>query len=166
MMVLEQNTIWLAAGRVLVCLACAVATSLNAAEPDIRRDATVQAVQRVMPCVVNVATEEVVPIRDPLENLFRDFFNPYYRNRPPNTQFSLGSGVIIDEEGFVLTNFHVVGRASRVWIKLSDGREYEADKLVGTSFTDVALVKIRAKKGEKFTPVKFAADDDLLLGET
>ncbi|HMC28199.1 MAG TPA: trypsin-like peptidase domain-containing protein [Verrucomicrobiae bacterium] len=155
-----------AAGLVILYLACIIATGLKAAEGDIRRDATVEAVQRVMPSVVNVATEEVVPIRDPLENLFRDFFNPYYRNRPPNTQFSLGSGVIIDEEGFVLTNFHVVGRASRVWIKLSDGREYEADKLVGTSFTDVALVKIRAKKGEKFTAVKFAADDDLLLGET
>ena len=150
---------------ILWCV-CAIAGRLSAAEMDLRRDASVEAVQRVMPSVVNVATEEVVPIRDPLENLFRDFFNPYYRNRPPNTQFSLGSGVIIDEEGFVLTNFHVVGRASRVWIKLSDGREYEADKLVGTSFTDVALVKIRAKKGEKFTPVKFAADDDLLLGET
>src|SRR6185503_15802291 len=136
------------------------------AEVDIRRDATVDAVQRVMPCVVNIATETVMQIRDPLENLFREFFDPYYRNRPPNTQFSLGSGVIIDEEGFVLTNFHVVGRASRVWVKLSDGREYEADKLVGTSFTDVALVKIRAKPGEKFQAVKFAADDDLLLGET
>jgi S1-C subfamily serine protease len=74
--------------------------------------------------------------------------------------------VIIDEEGFVLTNFHVVGRASRVSVKLANGKEYEADKLVGTSFTDVALVKIRAKEGEKFTAVKFAADDDLLLGET
>ena len=139
---------------------------LSAAENDLRRDATVEAVQRVMPAVVNIATETVVHIRDPLENLFREFFDPFYRNRPPNTQFSLGSGVIIDEEGFVLTNFHVVGRASRYWVKLADGREYEADKLAGTSFTDVALVKIRAKKGEKFTPVKFAADDDLLLGET
>src|SRR4051812_16738376 len=140
--------------------------SAAASEPDIRRDATVEAVQRIMPCVVNIATETVVPIRDPLENLFRDFFNPYYRNRPADTQFSLGSGVIIDEEGFVLTNFHVVGRASRVWVKLANGKEYEADKMVGTSFTDVALVKIRAKDGEKFSAVKFAEDDDLLLGET
>jgi S1-C subfamily serine protease len=74
--------------------------------------------------------------------------------------------VIIDEEGFVLTNFHVVGKASRVWVKLADGREYEAEKLVGTSFTDVALLKIKTKENEKFTPVRFASDDDLLLGET
>src|ERR1044072_7929908 len=136
------------------------------AQPDLRRDATVEAVQRVMPCVVNIATEAGLPIRDPLENLFREFFDPYHRNRPPDAQFSLGSGVIIDEEGFVLTNFHVVGHASRVWVKLADGREYQADKLVGTSFADVALVKIRGKKGEKFSAVKFAGDDDLLLGET
>src|SRR3989442_4149076 len=162
----EQNRNSVEAGLLFLYLACGIAARLGAAELDIRRDVTVEAVQRAMPCVVNVATEEVVPIRDPLENLLRDFFNPYYRNRPPNTQFSLGSGVIIDEEGFVLTNFHVVGRASRVWVKLSDGREYEADRLVGTGFTDLALVKIRAKEGEKFHAVTFAADDDLLLGET
>jgi serine protease Do len=135
-------------------------------EADVRRDAVVEAVQKVMPCVVNVATEEVVPIRDPMENLFREFFDPYYRRRPPNMQYSLGSGVIIDEEGFVLTNFHVVGRASRVWVRLADGSEYEAEKIVGATFTDVALLRIKTKKGEKFSAVKFAADDDLLLGET
>jgi serine protease Do len=144
----------------------AVKPLLHAAEPDVRRDATVEAVQRVMPTVVNIATEEVVPIRDPLENLFRDFFDPYYRHRQPNTQFSLGSGVIIDEEGYVLTNFHVVGRARRVWVKLPDGREFEADKVAVSSGTDVALIRIRTKNKEKFSAVRFAADDDLLLGET
>ena len=139
---------------------------LGAAETDIRRDAVVDAVQRVMPSVVNIATETIVPTRDPMDNLFREFFDPYYRRRQSNTQYSLGSGVIIDEEGFVLTNFHVVGRASRIWVKLADGREYEAEKLVGTSFTDVALLKIKTKNNEKFTAVKFAVDDDLLLGET
>src|SRR5213592_3027836 len=103
------------------------------AEVDVRRDAAVEAVQRVMPSVVNIATEEVVPIRDPLENLFREFFDPYYRRRQPNTQYSLGSGVIIDEEGYVLTNFHVVGRARRVWVKLFDGREFEAEKVAVNS---------------------------------
>jgi S1-C subfamily serine protease len=144
----------------------AVAASSPAAPVDVRRDATVEAVQRVMPAVVNIATEEVIPIRDPLENLFRDFFDPYYRRRQPNTQYSLGSGVIIDEEGYVLTNFHVVGRARRVWVKLHDGREFEAEKVAVSSATDVALIRIRAKSGEKFTAVRFAADDDLLLGET
>ncbi len=134
-------------------------------EADVRRDAAVEAVQRVMPTVVNIATEEVVPISDPLENLFREFFDPYYR-RQPNAQYSLGSGVILDEEGYVLTNFHVVGRARRVWVRLHDGREFEADKVAVNSSTDVALIKIRSKPNEKFAAIKFAADDDLLLGET
>ncbi|HXG48771.1 MAG TPA: trypsin-like peptidase domain-containing protein [Methylomirabilota bacterium] len=143
---------------------------LRAAAPELaadpRRDAAVAAVERVMPSVVNIATEEVVPTQSPLEDLFREFFDPYYRRRPPNTQYSLGSGVIIDEEGFVVTNFHVVNRARRVWVKLHDGREFEAEKIAGTSLTDVALLKIRAGKSDRFAAVKFAADDDLLLGET
>ena len=135
-------------------------------EADVRRDAVVEAVQRVMPSVVNVATEEIIPVRDSVEDLFREFFDPYHRRRQPNTQYSLGSGVIIDEDGFVLTNFHVVNRARRVWVKLSDGRELECDRVSGTSFSDVALLQIRASKGEKFTAANFASDDDLLLGET
>ena len=156
----------LAVAGLLLQPSLASAAPVSGEEKDIRRDATVEAVQRVMPSVVNVATETIVQTRDPLDNLFREFFDPYYRRRPPNTQYSLGSGVIIDEEGFVLTNFHVVGRASRVWVKLSDGREFEAEKLVGTSFTDVALLKIKTKNNEKFIPVKLAGDDELLLGET
>lgn len=134
--------------------------------PDVRRDAAVEAVERVMPSVVNIATEEVVSIQDPMESLFREFFDPYWRHRQPNTQYSLGSGVIIDEEGYVLTNFHVVSRARRVWVILFDGRTFEAEKITGNSLTDVALVRIRAKSAERFTPIRFAADDDLLLGET
>jgi S1-C subfamily serine protease len=160
--------------KLCACLGLIQVLSSNAGEaaaprasaPDVRRDATVEAVERVMPSVVNIATEEVVPIRDPMENLFREFFDPYWRHRQPNTQYSLGSGVIIDEEGYVLTNFHVVSRARRVWVTLSNGRDFEADKITGNSSTDVALVRIRARNTERFTPVRFAADDDLLLGET
>ena len=141
----------------------AAATSLLT---DVRRDAAVEAVQLVMPAVVNIATETVVQIGDPIENLFREFFDPYYRKRPPNTQHSLGSGVIIDEEGFVLTNYHVVGRASRITVKLMDGREFEADRVNFSSLTDVALLKIRTTNSVRFAAVKFAGDDDLLLGET
>lgn len=159
-------------GRITAAAAMGAVTLLWAAwcgaadEPDVRRDAVVAAVQRVMPAVVNVATETVVPSRDALEDLFRDFFGRYYQRRPPNTQYSLGSGVIIDEEGFVLTNFHVVNRASRVWVRLSDGREFECEKVSGTSATDVALLKIKTTAKERFAAVPFAADDDLLLGET
>jgi serine protease Do len=134
--------------------------------PDIRRDATVEAVQRVMPAVVNIRTETIVERHDPFERLLQDFWGPYYRQRGPETTYSLGSGVIIDEEGWVLTNFHVVNRATRVFIRTADGREFEAERVVGTSYTDVALLRIKNPPKELFPTIKFAADDDLLLGET
>ncbi len=136
------------------------------AEPDVRRDATVEAVEGVMPCVVNVGTEEIVEYRDPFAEMFREFWGPYYRRRPPEARYSLGSGVIIDEEGYVLTNLHVVQRARRVWVKLADGRQFEAKPIVGTTRSDVALLRLDTKGGEKFHAVKLAKDDDLLLGET
>jgi len=155
-------------GLVAVALCSFVLATSRAAEPDIRRDATVEAIEKVMPCVVNIRTETMVESRDSYEDFFRQFFDPYHRQQ--QSQFSLGSGVIIDEDGYILTNLHVVQRARRIQIKLSDevgGGEYEVQAIIGTSTTDVALLKIIPKKpGEKFKAVKFAKDDDLLLGET
>jgi len=140
--------------------------SSRGAETDVRRDATVEAVERVMPSVVNIGTEEIVEYSDAFEQMFREFWDPYYRSRPPEARYNLGSGVIIDETGYVLTCLHVVQRASRAWVKLADGREFEAERIVGTTRSDVALLKLMAKPGEKFKAVKFARNDDLLLGET
>ncbi len=140
---------------------------LDGAEPDARRDATVAAVEQVMPCVVNIATETIVEYSDPFEQMLREFWGPYYRRRQPNTQYSLGSAVIIDEDGYVLTNLHVVRRASKVWVKLADGREFETEPTIVVNLRiDVAVLKLKTKEGERFKAVKFAKDDDLLLGET
>ncbi len=144
----------------------AAAPTKPAPEADLRRDAVVVAIEQVLPAVVNIGTETIVETRDAFDDLLREFWGPYYRRRPPDRQYSLGSGVIIDEDGYVLTNLHVVRRASRVWVKLADGRELEAQPVKGKTSTDVALLKIVSKNGEKFKPVKFATDDDLLLGET
>ena len=137
-------------------------------EFDIRRDATVAAVEEVMPSVVNVATSRVVEYHDFYDQLRRQFFGLPPQNEPRTQEQldSLGSGVIIDEDGYILTNWHVVRRATRVQVKLSDGRVFDADKIVATEKSDVALLKIRAQPGEKFKAIKFAKDDDLLLGET
>jgi serine protease Do len=143
-----------------------------AADSDPRRDLVVEAIERVMPSVVSIATEEIVQFRDPFEELFRDFWAPYYRRRPQDTRFRLGSGVVVDEAGYILTNMHVVQRARRVWVQFADGREYEAQpRIVGTLRSDVALLQLVTREGdegveERFQPVRFAADDDLLLGET
>ncbi len=146
-----------------------LAVSLAAAEPDVRRNAVVDAVAKVMPSVVNIATEQLVEVQDPFEQLLQEFWGPYYRRRAPQAQYSLGSGVIIDEAGYVLTNDHVIRRASRVWVKLSEeagGKLYEAEVVNSSPRSDVALLRLKAEPGEKFQAVRFAADDDLLLGET
>ena len=132
---------------------------------DIRRDATVLAVEHVMPSVVNIATETVVEYHDFYDDLLREFYG-WRRSPRQERTTSLGSGVIIDEDGDVLTNLHVVQRATRVQVKLWDGREYDAEPVVGTTGRDVALLRIKARPGEKFTAIKFAPEDDLFLGET
>lgn len=140
--------------------------ALSPAPPtDIRRDATVEAVAQVMPSVVNIATLSVVEADNPMERMLREFYGD------PKITPSRGSGVIIDEDGYILTNLHVVERAREIQVKLSDeagGAEYEVERIfTGTLKTDLAVLKIiPKKKGEKFRAVRFAKDDDLLLGET
>ncbi|MBM3844942.1 MAG: PDZ domain-containing protein [Verrucomicrobia bacterium] len=141
-------------------------SSAGPSENDIRRDATVRAVESVMPAVVNISTETVVTSRGSIDELFREFFDPYYREREAESGYSVGSGVIIDEDGHILTNHHVVSRAHRITVKLMDGTEFEAKPLTGAAFTDIALLRIVTPGKRSFSHVKFAADDDLLLGES
>ena len=144
-----------------------VVSQPNNTPEDIRVDAAVKAVQKTLPCVVNVATEMLVDTRTDYDKIREQFFG--YRRRPPEKRYSIGSGVIIDEEGYILTNEHVVNQATRIWVKLSDeagGGEYEADRVVSTTKSDIALLKVRLKGGERFKAIEFARDDDLLLGES
>ena len=138
----------------------------RAGEVDIRRDAAVVATEQVIPSVVNIATETVIEYHEWYDDLLRQFYG--WPNTPLRQEksISLGSGVIVDEDGYILTNFHVVRRASRIQVKLWDGREYEADPVMTTEASDVALLKLKTKPGEKFKAIRFAPDDDLLLGET
>lgn len=140
----------------------------SAAEPaaNIRRDPVVLAVEKSMPSVVNIATETIVVRNNPMDDFFSEFFG--YRQLPRGYKsYSVGSGVIIDEAGYILTNFHVIEGASRVQVKLHDGREFEAEKVnYASSRSDVALLRILAPPGTTFEAVRFAGDEDLLLGET
>ena len=151
--------------------ACLLARAAGAAgqpvEADVRRDATVLAVEKVLPSVVNIATETIIQVRDPYEEFFRQFWGPYYRQQPPNSQYSLGSGVIIDEQGYLLTNDHVVRRADKIAVKFCAGTNvYAATVVASDPKSDVALLKLKARPGEKFKAIQLAHEDDLLLGET
>jgi serine protease Do len=151
-------------------LAGVVGAEAQAPEVDIRRSLTVRAVEAVMPSVVNIRTESYVEVRDPYDEMFQQYFG--VRRQPQlQQQQSLGSGVIIDEDGYLLTNLHVVRRASRVQVKLSQeagGGVYDVQPVFfAREEKDVALLKIiPKKKGEKFKAVRLAKDDDEFLGET
>jgi serine protease Do len=160
----RRLALWLAAAGLLAWSGGAWAQS---AEGDVRRDATVVAVEKVMPTVVNIATKTIIQVRDPYDDWLRQFFGPYYRRQPPHSQYSLGSGVVIDEEGYLLTNDHVVRRADQISVKFCTGTNvYTATVVASDPKSDVALLKLNARPGEKFKAIQFAREDDLLLGET
>jgi S1-C subfamily serine protease len=155
--------VWLAPACLGLGLGTASAPAATGEAPDIRRDATVMATEQVMPSVVNIATSNTVPVRDPLQQLYRQFWHL----RPYDVYYSLGSGVVIDEAGYLLTNDHVVRRANQIAVRFGTGtNDYEATLVASDPNTDIALLKIKARPGEKFHAIKLAPEDDLLLGET
>jgi Do/DeqQ family serine protease len=135
-----------------------------------RETPVVLAVQKAAPAVVNVYTEKIVertvdPFgtwRDPFfDEFFRDFFEP--RKQRFRTS-SLGSGVVIRPDGYVLTNQHVVQRASQIKIKLLDDREFDAELIGADSDSDLAVLKV---KGNQELPyIEMGSSADLMIGET
>jgi serine protease Do len=106
-------------------------------------------VKRVMPSVVNIAvTETVAATNDPLSMLPPEVqrqLRERFRQRQQQREVSgVGSGFIIDPSGYIVTNNHVVGTASRIVVSLSDGTRLPASLVGGDELTDVALIKVNA----------------------
>src|SRR5881409_3372297 len=122
-------------------------------------------VQRVHPAVVNVYAAKVIQNRNPLldDPLFRRFFG-VPGQQPEQMQRSLGSGVMVDASGLVVTNNHVIEGADQVKISLADKREFEAEIVLKDSRTDLAVLRIKDGK-EKFATLDFANSDELLVGD-
>ncbi|HCE05834.1 MAG TPA: serine protease Do, partial [Verrucomicrobiales bacterium] len=89
---------------------------------DVRQTPVVKAVTKALPSVVNIRTETVQEVRDPFAELFSDFWNPYYRQPRQDVRRSLGSGVVIHQDGYIITNDHVVRRATKIRVKFANGR--------------------------------------------
>src|SRR5436309_2578993 len=123
-------------------------------------------VQRVQPAVVNVYAAKVVQNRNPLldDPIFRRFFGVPGNQQPEQMQRSLGSGVMVDPSGLVVTNNHVIEGADQVKISLADKREFEAEIVLKDSRTDLAVLRIKDAK-EKFPTLDFANSDELLVGD-
>jgi len=160
---------------IIALAACAVALTAGpprpaaADDPFLRRTATVRAVESVGPAVVNITTERIVTHSSPFapfggdpffDQFFRDFLSPQPRRE---TVQSLGSGVVIDKEGRVITNEHVVARASRIRVSLADGREYSASLVGADPNNDLAVLQLETK--DEVPWVAPGTSSDLLVGE-
>src|SRR5690242_3840415 len=122
-------------------------------------------VQRVQPAVVNVYAAKVVQNRNPFmdDPLFRRFFG-LQGGPQEQMQRSLGSGVMVDPSGLVVTNVHVIEGADQVKVSLADKREFEAEVILKDSRSDLAVLRLKDVH-EKFPTLDFANSDELMVGD-
>jgi serine protease Do len=125
-------------------------------------------VKKAAPAVVNVYSRRVVQTRSPFldDPLFRRFFgnqSPFGLPRQ-RIQQSLGSGVILDPNGFIVTNLHVIEAAQEITVVLNDRREFEAKLLVSDEHADLAVLKIDTR-GEKLAILELGDSDKLEVGD-
>src|SRR6201995_3867884 len=122
-------------------------------------------VQRVQPAVVNVYAAKMVQNRNPFmdDPIFRRFFG-LPGGQQEQMQRSLGSGVMVDPSGLVVTNVHVIEGADQVKVSLSDKREFEAEVMLKDSRSDLAVLRLKDVH-EKFPTLDFANSDELMVGD-
>ena len=123
-------------------------------------------VKRVAPAVVNVyASRTIAPQASPF---FSDpFFRQFFSGGSPNggrVQRSLGSGVVIDAGGLVVTNFHVIEQADEVKVAMTDKREFAADIVLKDERSDLAVLRVR-DPGGKLPTIEFADSDAVEVGD-
>jgi serine protease Do len=138
-----------------------------------RRTALVNAAERAAPAVVSVGAERTAYVPVPGTDMFEDlFFGPpiLYQKIQRKTPY-LGSGVSMDREGHIVTNYHVVEGASRLFVTLADKEEYEAELVDADEIYDVAILKLLKLKPEdkrpapRLRPAALGDSDTIMLGE-
>ena len=120
-------------------------------------------VKRVAPAVVNVYAARIVANNNPFlaDPFFRQFFGAVPREQ---VERALGSGVILDSAGLIVTNYHVIEGASQVKVALADKREFEADIVLKDQRSDLAVLRLKSAK-ELFPTLEFADSDEIAVGD-
>ena len=127
---------------------------------DSRETAITRAIEKVSPAVVGI---HVTQVKRRANNFYLDpFWGGFFQNPRPYKVESMGSGVIISPDGYVVTNAHVVENAFEIIVILSGGSEYKTSVIGIDDPTDVALLKL---PGSDFPYSELADSDDLILGE-
>jgi Do/DeqQ family serine protease len=120
-------------------------------------------VKKTAPAVVNVYASQSVQVQSPFagDPFFERFFGD--QQMPPRVQQSLGSGVLVDPSGMVVTNFHVIQNADTVRVATADGREFESKLLLKDESLDLAVLKIESP--EPFPVIAVGNSDALEVGD-
>lgn len=162
-------------GRVVLALVLIGHAGSAAAAPPSASFADI--VERIAPSVVNISTTKALrggqnlpfpepPPGSPFEDFFREFFD---RDQQPEDQprrtSSLGSGFVVDPEGYVVTNNHVIAEADEISVVFNDERSYEATLVGRDPKTDLALLRIESDDEEGFPAVTFADSDGVRVGD-
>lgn len=135
-----------------------------------RQNAITRAVEVCSPAIVGINVTEVyqVEYREPFDMfyddpLFQHFFGGRRRSRTREYSVQgLGSGFLISPDGYILTNHHVAGNASKIIVTTTEGKKYDAEIIGADKTSDVALLKI---KGNNFPFLKMANSDGVIIGE-
>jgi serine protease Do len=141
-----------------------LAVSASASPLPTRRNEIVAVVEKVSPSVVNISAEQILRRRP---SLFDDFFFGPNSQQRRRTSQSLGSGVIIDPKGIILTNEHVVSGASKITATTRSGTELDCDVVGSDADNDLAVLRVRrAPAGGALPAIHLGSSGDLLIGET
>ena len=159
---MRRSAVILAAGIVFAGVTACAAPPAAPESINLRRTVTVEVVQKVKDSVVNISTTRLIARRiAPGGWSFWDDLDAGGIERVPAQ--SLGSGFIVHEDGYVVTNHHVVDRARQITVELADGRKLDADLVSSDAEADLAVLKITSDK--PLIPLALGDSADLMIGE-